>query len=267
MGKYDYQVTDILRGISINHNKEYNSKYTSDDTTVWELADKKAEGKENKTAVTIMLEDFTQLTNSFSDNRSCINSDNTKKGNFFTNLFAGSKKDNIFRTDEAAEAIKNNGVFYQKDIYVQEVAKNGGVKYAEEDDDIYQAALNFAKADIAAVEKAYNNAYPDRGGKKNNLESGEIATYAAESQFGRLSEILEDMDLDGKDKRISAEEYASYLIAVDGLISSGNKKSDISFSMDSVDGLVSTEEVQLASQLDTAVIKEAAAKIYKEHFA
>lgn len=267
MGKYDYQITDILRGVSTNYNKE--NKSTSDkkiDTSIWDVADEKASSEENKTAITIMLEDFAQLTNSFSDNRSCINESNTKKSNFLINLLSGVDKDNIYKTEEAAESIKENGAFVQKDIYTQEIEKNGGVKYAADGDDIYESALNFAKADIAAIEKAYNNAYPDKKGKGKQLEYAEINTYSQYSQFGNLSDILEEMDLDGNSDAISPEEYASYLIAVDGLVSFGQNNDTIDYSSSSVDGLVSTEEVELASQIDTEVIKAAAEKIYEEHY-
>lgn len=269
MSQYDYQITDILRGVSTNYNHNYSSQTSENsiDTSIWNAADEKAASEENKTAVTVLLEDFAELTNSFSNNRSCINEKDTKKCGFIAKLLGSSKTDNVFKTDEAANSIKENGSFTQADIFQQEVAQNGGVKYAESGDDIYEAALNFAKADIAAIEKAYNNSHVENAGKSKKLDYAEINTYAVDSKYGSLAETLSDIDLDGKDKNISAEEYASYLIAVDGLISFGQNNDKADFSASSVDGLVSTQEVELAKGLDTEVIKAAAAKIYSEHYA
>lgn len=263
MVRFDYQITDVLRGISVNHNVDKGTTPQNGDNTIWDLADKQSDKETNKTAITVLLEDFAEVTNGFHDNNSCIEAEDAGKYGFIGKLFAGKRKNNVFKTDEAKTSLTNNGVYKQKDIYQQEVAKNGGVKYADDKDDIYQAALNFAKADIKAIEQAYFIADEDHDGPNGKLTSGEVSTYDNEVEYGSLKDIISEMSLDKKTKNITAEEYASYMIAIDGLVSTGSKTG---FSSNSVDGLVSTEQVQLASQMDTKELQAIAAQIYKSHF-
>lgn len=260
-------ITDILRIASSSYNSNM-GKWSTDeepkDTTIWEIADGRARGEENKTAITLMMEDFTKLTNSFYNNRSCINSDNTKKDNWFFNLFS-KKNNNLFTNTKVAKSIEENGAFTQYNIYEQEIAKNGGVKYKPDDGDIYESALNFAKAEIGIVEKALDNAsleYSPNG----KLEYGEMTTYNSEldgSYF--ITEMLKDMDFDGKEKSLSAEEYASFIIAIDGLKTEGSVYKATS-GVDDADGKISQEEAELAGKVKLETLIATARSVYNEHY-
>lgn len=252
---------NILRGISDSNIKpqERDWKY---DTSIWNAADRQADKEENKTAITVLLEDFAELTNKFNDRgNSCITSSDAKKYGFFEKLF--NECDNIFKTDEARQTIRKNGAFTQHDIYEQAMRSTGCLEYADENDDVVQAALNFAKADIAAIEKSYNMAYADKGAVGNGvLSRDEINSYYQEIVPGTVSSSMYEMDL-GEDystrSSITAEEYASYVMAVDGLTEDG-------FSIDNIDGKILFEEAEIASGMDIEELQKAAKQVYNLYF-
>lgn len=251
----------ILRGV-----KKADVKYDwqkTDDTSIIDLASEKAQGQQNKSAITVALEDFSKATTGFhGSNSSNVNADDSKPG-FFRSVaaFFGCKDDNIYRSEQGREIIDKNGSVFQNDLFSQDYAKNGGIQYAKEGDDIYESALNFAKADIGAIEKAYSMAY-EEGNSNKKLEYGEIGSYM--EYDGDLGKALEEMDLDGNKKKISPEEYASYLIATDGLIQLQNGKS--SFSSTHPDGTITTEESQSAQEYKNSDFKKIAQEIYDEHY-
>lgn len=251
----------IFRGI-----KKADVKYDfqkTDDTSIMDLAAQKAEDEDNKSAITIALEDFSKTTTGFhGSNSSNIVEKDTKKG-FFTKIaeFFGKKDDNIFKSEEGQKLVKDNGSVYQNDLFRQDYAKNGGIQYSKEGDDLYESALNFAKADIGAIEKAYSMANVESNNNKK-LEYGEIGSYL---EFdGNLSDALKEMDLDGDKKKLSPEEYASYLIATDGLIELSGGKVD--FASGSPDGTITSQESQNAQEFKNSELKEIAQKIYDEHY-
>lgn len=252
---------NILRGISDSNIKpqERDWKY---DTSIWEAADKQADKEENKTAITVLLEDFAELTNKFNDKgNSCITSSDTKKYGFFEKLF--NECDNIFKTDEARQTIRKNGSFTQHDIYEQAMRSTGCLEYADENDDVVQSALNFAKADIAAIEKSYNMAYADKDAVGNGILSrDEINSYFQEIVPGTVSSSMFAMDLEGDYSthgRITPEEYASYVMAVDGLTENG-------FSLDNIDGRILYEEAEIAADMDIEELQKAAEQVYNKYF-
>ena len=190
------------------------------------------------------MEDFAELTSKFNNNgNSCITSSDAKKYGFFEKLF--NECDNIFKTDEARQTIRTNGAFTQHDIYEQAMRAVGCLEYADENDDVVQSALNFAKADISAIEKAYNMAYSSNG-QDGLLTRDEINSYYQEIVQGTVSSSMYAMDLGddyfGKGV-ITPEEYASYVMAVDGLTEDG-------FSIDNIDGKILFEEAEIASDMD-----------------
>ncbi len=251
---------DILRGISNNYVKEPEQKRSWEyDTSIWNVANEKSKEEDNKTAITVLLEDFAELSNSLNENgASCINRCDTKKYGFFEKLF--NECNNIFKTDAGRQTVGRNGGFTQRDIYKQEMTKNGGLVYADENDSIKEAALNFAKADINAIESAYYMAYPKKSaGEDGVLSEKEINSYYREIIPDTVYHSLYKMNIDGKNS-ISAEEYASYLIAVDGMTKNG-------FSMENVDGKVSIEEAELVDGMDIEDVQKVAQQVYNNLFA
>lgn len=242
---------EIFRGIDKAAPSEYSTKPKT--TPLADSAFAKAENKTDKSGITVALEDFTKLTNSFNESgRSQVRAKDAKSG-FFESIgnFFGKKSDNVFKTDEMKEALKN-GSYTQNDIYAEDVAKNGGLLYAKDGDDIHKSALNFAKADIQAVEKSFSNAHVEDGfsGKKNTLDTGEISSYISDNTF--LSDNLKDLDLDGKAKTISAEEYASYVVLADSL---GTK-----------DGKITADESKKFQEMDAADIQKQAKSIFDNNY-
>ena len=99
--------------------------------------------------------------------------------------------------------------------------------------DMYEAALNFAKADINAIEVAHaivNGYNPTENfytklfheGEDKNID-GILYSYEIDDYYGsgtneddqRLSQAMRELDLDGNMSSITAEEYASYVLALD----------------------------------------------------
>lgn len=238
----------VLRGI----NKafvEYDWQKT-DDTSIMDLAAQKANETENKSPLTIALEDFAQTTKGFDgSDKSCITPKDTQLTIFesFASIF-GKEPDNIFKTDEGQEIVENYGSVHQNDLYRSDYAANNGIRYANEGDDLYESALNFAKADIAAIEKAYRMAHNDSD-NNGQLNFAEVKSYADISAGGN---VLEGLDLGDNKKQITAEEYASYLVAADQM---GNK-----------DGVISMDEAYEVLKSDNETFTSLAKSIYEEHY-
>lgn len=175
--------------------------------------------------------------------------------------FKGETLDNIFRNDNLKEHVQ--GCFTRKDIYQQELialekewvnsqyqydpdlkrgarlaesyykdvptkdVNNGlgiGLRYADENDDIYEAALNLAQADIASIEQAYS--LTEDG--KNTIIDGTLDAKELDSPNTYRNEkdafnAILALDLDN-DRQLSAQEYATYIVASDlnqdGILSS-----------------------------------------------
>lgn len=248
----------ILRGIN-----KADSKYEDNtDTSIMDLADKKADKEENKSGITVALEDFSKTTNGFNgSNSSNIVAEDTEK-DFFEKAaeFFGRGSNNIFQSEEGKELVNNSGKIYQSDLFKSDIAKNGGIKYAKSGDSVYESALNFAKADIDAIEKAYQMAAEEceRNGK---LQLHELHSYM--EYDGNAKEALEEMNLAGGKKDITAKEYASYLIAADGMVQTAD---GAKFDKDAVDGLISKENAQAIKEFKNLELKEIAQNIYDENF-
>ncbi len=236
--------------------KAHNS--TGNDTSIMDEADKKAQDIKNKSALTVAIEDFTKIAYGFHDQNSInITQDEIDPG-FFASIFNPGGKNNVFRSDSAKEYIKDDAHdnINRLDIIDMASDKDGGLKYAKEDDNIYTSALNFAKADIGLIDKAYK-------GQEASKEDGKIniaETYHMNFS-NKTSEAFEAIDLDGDPKTISAEEYASYIVAMDGL-----KDFEGETGFYKADGILTQDEVELAYSLSDDEIKEYAQSIYDEHY-
>ena len=211
------ETTGILRGLSTNYVKE-TPKDWKYETDIWHEAHQQSEKEENKTAITVMLEDFAELSHQLDNNgHSCIKYADTKPYGFWEKLKGAC--DNIFRTERGRRTVGKNGPFKQDDIFKQEMMQSGGIKYASSDDDIAQAALNFAKADINAIETAYGMAY---GTNANGaLSEGEITSYSSIEDIipGTVSRLQHQLSFSEEYGAVSItpEEYASYMMAIDSL--------------------------------------------------
>lgn len=246
---YGAQPSEIFRGIG----KASPSKYSTPPETT-PLADesaKKAENKDNTSGITIALNDFSKLTNSFtSSGKSCVKEANVKDNAFDKiKAFFGNKSDNVFKTDKMKEVITNGNVYTQNDIFAEDVEKNGGLQYSKKGHDIYESALNYAKADIKAVETALQNAYPGDGIRVDSkLDVGDVSSYVSDNAF--LKDNFEKLDLDGKEKYISPEEYASYIVTADS----------------DKDGIITAEESQAFQDMKADDMINSSQNIFDKHY-
>lgn len=228
--------------------------------------------QENRSALTVMFEDFAEMTQNLNENgNSYIDSSQMKDYGFFE-----KEGDNIYRSAEALDSTYQNrrdgfqsGEFTQHDVfmndlYVQEIEHIAnlerefnkeypdekflvrsyddvifGLRYADSNDDTYLAALNYARADFGAIEAAYNVLQEQNGNKKyepsGELNENEILSY---DQFTDASMDLINFDIDGNNDTFTAEEYASYILYADGLDEQGN------FDASRIDGLMTKQEAQ-----------------------
>ena len=249
------ETTGILRGLSTNYVKETprDWKYETD---IWHEAHQQSEIEENKTAVTVMLEDFAELSHQLDSNgHSCIKFADTKPYSFWEKLKGAC--DNVFRSERGRRTVGHNGTFKQDDIFKQEMMQSGGIKYASSDDDIAAAALNFAKADINAIETAYNLAYGNGGSGNGVLSEDEMASYSSIEDIipGTVSKLQHELSFSEEygPVSITPEEYASYMMAIDAL--------------GEFDGKVSIEELQQSTKMDFKEIEKSAKWYYNQYFA
>ena len=238
----------VFRGINQAQKNEYDNET---DTSIIDLAAQKASEEKNSSALTVALNDFTQKLCSFhGKNSSNISAKDSKK------LFFIFGTGNIFESKEGQEILQNGNIF-QKDIFTQARAKNNGIEYAQDDLSLVESALEFAKADIAAIEKSAKLAGGGRADGK--LSYKDIQSYTDTNDFT----IVKDLNLDNKEDYISAEEYASYLLAADSISQSNN---EVTFENNKSDGIISADEAYLVEKCNDAKIKAIAQKYYDRYF-
>lgn len=253
----------VFRGI--NQVRQYSSQ-TNYDTAIIDAAKEFSEN--DKCELAVALEDFSdKFTKFHGQNNSNISADDCKKKGFSAWLEnMGWKKptyDNMFETPEMQEFMVNNGNIYQKDIFRQAKAADGGIKFANSNDDIYQAALNFARADIGAIEEA--NFHASFDAKKNGkLEKCEIMTYA--DQDNLFLNFMEELDLDGDPKSITAEEYASFMLAADGCFADKTNGFGRGYDASSIDGLITNEEAIIFKNYSNEDVRKFAQTIFDKHY-
>ena len=255
-GIYDSGIYQTLRGV--NKADKFGD---STDTSIMDLADKKAQGEVNKSGITVALEDFSSTLQDFrGHNSSNITAQDTQNG-FFDNVKSifGKENDNIFKTEEGQDLLNKKGNVFQNDIFASDVAKYGGIKYAKNGDDIAGSALNFAKADAYAIGKA--NQIANGADANDSIDSYEVRSY--KDFTGNLKDTFEEMNITGSDIALSPKEYASYLMAVDGLVQNEN---GAEFDAQKIDGLITAQEAQAAKNLDNEQLQDLAQKIYEENF-
>ena len=242
----------MLRGV----NEAVSTTYSSDksDTEIADLADKKAQNEDDKSGITVALEDFTDAMSGLHGySSSNLDSSDTKTG------FFGSGADNIFKTEQGQEIVAKRGNVFQSDLYESEYNKNGGIRYAKNVDDMAQAAINFAKANIAAIEKA--NKLANGGNTNGKLEVSEIGTYT--NFNGVVKNVMEDMNITGGKSSLTAEEYAAYMMVADGL--SEVDGVTVRYDSSKMDGLVTEEEARLMQDLDDEELQALAKRVYDQY--
>lgn len=254
---YNSAAYQIFRGI----NQADKTVDKNTDTTIMDAANDFQE--DNKTNLTVALEDFSDKFKSFhGKNSSNITADDAKAKSF---LFFKKDPSNIYESESAQEYLKENENLFQNDIYKQALKADGGIQYSEKSGVSldYEAALNFAKADIGAIETALSKVHDGGAKTDGKLNYAEAGSYVNASN---IADLFEEIDLDGDVKTISAEEYASYLVAADGLISFGANNENQGFAPNSPDGLINSNEAQIAKQMSNNELKGYAQQIYSEHF-
>ena len=255
-GIYDSGAYQTLRGL--NKADKFSD---STDTSIMDLADKKAQNEPNKSGITVALEDFSNTFQDFNGHNSSNITINDTKNSFFDNAKSifGQEDDNMFKTQEGQDLLNKKGSIFQNDIFASDIAKYGGIKYAKDGDNIASSAVNFAKADAYAIGKA--NEIANGGTANDSIDSCEVKSY--KDFDGSLKETFQEMNIAGADKSLSPKEYASYLMAVDGLVQS---EDGAEFDAQKIDGLITPQEAQAAKNLDNEQFQELAQKIYEENF-
>lgn len=260
----------ILRGTNTQTIQKENSHGVNDDKhhdlTIYDLGQKKAKSMDNMSALSVMLNDYADLVDSYFsvaqyEKISCLRMDDMRPYNWFEKFVDGKNCDNIFRNEKVQESVKNGfrninkdfldwftkdssykkpmgrsyaqypneDILTQQDIFQQDIYANGGLKYGA-GDDLFESALNFAKADISAIEKPYHN---DGGYKNGALDAKEINSYLKRTDVKPILDDIKALNFDGYDDEISAAEYASWLLALDsdndGIITSAEANMGYTF--------------------------------------
>ena len=243
----------VFRGIN-----EAKSSYSdTTDTSIIDLASKKASGEKNTSAITTALEDFSESFKSFhGEDHSNITAKDAKAGLF-------GNKDNMFATEEGQEILSDGSVF-QSDLFEQERAKHGGIQYSQDGLNLVESALAFAKADIEAIEKS-----ADKAGRVNadgTLSYKDIITYTGLKGDSEYNDVTQRLDLDGKGKEISPEEYACYLLAADSVSAVEGSAYEVTFGQNQPDGIITDEEAYLIEKCDDEQLKAVAKQYYDRYF-
>ena len=231
------------------------------DTIFAELGEESAKDEKYKSGITKMLEDFSEKFKSFhGKNNSNISADDCKR-DFFGKVRAwlGKPNDNIFESEAGQQELKDSGNVYQRDLFLQEINKNNGIAYAKDGYGLAQSALNFAKADIDAVEVAYDKANND--GDDNFYDGklclGEVKSYDSEyneydysSSLFKKPQHFKEINLDNDGSSLTAQEYASYILVADA----------------NQDGIISGDEAYEVAKAKDSELQEKAQAIYDEYF-
>ena len=219
-------------------------------TEIFKMADEKAADIENKSGLTVALEDFAEVYN-FNGSSSSNVCKEAAKPNFFTKVlnFFGIKT-NIFKSETANNVIANNGNYYQNDILKDCIQEHGGLQYAKEGDDLFESAVNFAKADAYALGAPLDQARPrDERGVNYKLDAGEVNSYKNGGEDISVYDI-KDLNFTFLDRdELNAKEVASYILATDT----------------NQDGIITEEESLAAKETKTEDLIAQAKEIYEEN--
>lgn len=245
-----FNPSSVFRGV----NQAKWTKETGEDTALTKASTKKAANQTDKAPVTVAFEDFSKIAIGRDDRGRQSLGPKAAKGDFFENLF-GVQKDNIFRNGDLKQGIvgtkTESGRYYiQNDLFNEHIEKDGGLVYNKEGDNLENSALNYAKADIYAIEHSLYTSTPESNVKiDGKLNVADITSYSSLEKYD-AEKAIELFDIDG-DGKISAEEYASFTIVADGIKKDVTgqdwRKNDIyeySFDIKNCDGKVAQDEAK-----------------------
>ena len=219
---------EILRAFNVHTYHKKETQVRDFDNTIYSMANKKAATQENSSVTSVMLNDFAEMAHELVgiddyESVSAISSEDMKEYSWWEKLFNGKKCNNIFRTQEAQSATergfaanrknsyaKVDGYFTQYDIFQQSIQRDNGIKFAS-NSNLFESALDFAKADINGIEAAYVLPKSHTPSLNSSLSAREINSYY-DGQVD-IEKAMEMLDLDGDTEQISPEEYAAYIMA------------------------------------------------------
>ncbi len=228
-------------------------------TNIGELYDGSA--KDNATSdITKAFQDFTSIFKDFHNlNYSNINSTDLN----------GRSKGNLFKTDEGKEVVQKLPCVSIDTILSQNLEYDGGLRYADEDDNIFKAAENYAKAEIGAIEKSHKIAAKN---KKNNIDKNKVDGKLDYGEFQvahrntspYYNQLVQRANLDKEGNSISFDEYASFLLAMDSF--GKNEEGEYDFDISRADGLITQKEAAFAKGLDDDTLRSYARIIYDTYY-
>lgn len=219
---------EILRAFNTHTYYKKETQARDFDNTIYSIANKKAATQENSSVTSVMLNDFAEMAHELVEiddyeSVSAISSEDMKEYSWWEKLFNGKKCNNIFRTQGTQSATergfaanrknsyaKVDGYFTQYDIFQQSIQRDNGIKFAS-NSNLFESALDFAKADINAIEAAYAIPKSHTSSLNSSLNAREINSYY-DGQVD-IEKAMEMLDLDGDTEQISPEEYAAYIMA------------------------------------------------------
>ncbi len=252
-------VTSLLRGYFYAGLKDGNIQGTE----ISDLAENYSkENYTNKSGLALALEDFAyDLRTDYESLGSCITKQDCEPLDSNSSYLIPT----IYRTNEGQKLFDTNEKIFAAHIFIEDNNKNGGVKYIKDDDDKYESALNFAKADIMAIEKSAVisevEPYEEMDGKLSPFEGATFRGYCHESE---VEKTIAAMDLDGDRNNLSAEEYASWILAGDTL-TSGLSTSLAGYGSNLVDGLITKEDKEAINDMDFEYVKIKAEYFYSKY--
>lgn len=243
---------EIIRGINhADSNKiYYSNEEKNHDTGIIKFADEKADSFENKSGLTIALEDYAKKCKIDDQGVSYIPSSKMGK-NWFAKLaekIGITISDNVFKSDAAEKVAEKEGSYYQKDIFKACMEEHGGLQYAKEGDDLFESAVNFAKADIEALEHPYDMCVDNWFFSNKQLDSKEVNSFRHD--FDAQPRDMKELNFTKINRSsLNAKEVASYILAADT-----NK-----------DGIITEEESLAVKNGKNADIIADAREIYEEN--
>ena len=230
---------------------------------------KLAEGKTtgNTSAISKELKDFVQIMEIKGSDSTYITAKQMKK----------AKSGSIFKGNDAQEIANKFGYITQNSIFQQNIAHDGGLRYANQGANIKESAIDFSTSVINAIESAFqllqkteddNGIHPewrqDKGKIDGKLTVGELRSQDHGINDEAYRERIQNTDCDGDRTSTSVYELASMVIAPDVIFyNEDTQKYDYDFSI--ADGLITEEEVAVVKKMDDNTLHKIIKEIYNEY--
>lgn len=244
--------SQLFRGIS-----EPARNNIGDNTDIAQLAQEKAD-KNGTAPITEALKDFTSIFKDFHGHDSSNITVNDLKGSLFSN--------NMFKSKQGINILNEMGSIFQNDIYLHNIAQDNGLRYAQDPKQLKSGALDFAKADIGAIEKSHYTVSDNKGKADGNLNAAEATSAHHGQNETRYSRLISSLNFGNETGSITPEKYASYMIVADAL-RLNEETGEYEFDFNNADGLISQEEAQLVQKIDNKTLKDFAIQVYNKFYA